>query len=500
MNSPLIIRADGGIRIGTGHVMRCLALAQQWKRRGGRVIFAQVETVLALTTRLHEEGMETVALAAAAGSADDARETIALAKNFAATWIVADGYVFGAAWQKQIKDAGVRLLVVDDYGHAEHYHADIILNQNAGADAALYAHRDPATRLLLGTRYALLRREFLASRSVARVTPERARKILVTLGGSDPDNVTARVVAALAPLADIEAVVVAGGGNPNLPAIRQAVEAAGPAIHLAVNVNNMPELMAWADVAVSAAGSTCWELAFMGLPAALIVLAENQTKIAAKLANDGIAIDLGWHTKLSVEKIMEVLRAFLLDEARRRDMSDRGRQLVDQIGASRIATYLQAATVAIRRATPEDGPLLCTWVNDAQTRVSAFNQETIPWEAHLAWFEGRLRDANCIIYIASNRAGTPLGQARFEWDASGVARVDVSVAQNYRKAGIGSALLRQAVDRLFASKLVDSVCALVKPENQASISAFRNADFQESGLVLFREKSVVQFTMTDTYE
>lgn len=365
MNSTLIIRADASVRIGIGHVMRCLALAQQWRHRGGRVIFAQAETVPALTARLQEEGIETSALAGSAGTADDAQETIALAQICGARCVVADGYAFGAAWQKQIKDAGLRLLVIDDYGHAEHYHADLVLNQNAGVDAALYARRDPKTRLLLGTRYALLRREFLASRPGAHVTPERAQKILVTLGGSDPDNVTARVVAALAPLADIEAVVVAGGGNPNLAAIRHAVEVAGPAIRLVVNATNMPELMAWADVAISAAGSTSWELAFMGLPSVLIVTAENQEGIPAALANAGVSINLGNHAVTTSADIMAAVRRLLDDAAVCSDMSTRGRQLVDGHGASRVAAALRNQLELTIVSDPD------TWLNPSLGELKA---------------------------------------------------------------------------------------------------------------------------------
>ena len=132
----------------------------------------------------------------------------------------------------------------------------------------MYANREAHTRLLLGTRYVLLRREFWPWRGWRREIPAVARKVLVTLGGGDPDNVTLKVIRALAQveIEGLEAVVVVGPANPHLEELQAAVKDTPHPIRLESNVTNMPELMAWADVAITAGGSTCWETAFMGLP------------------------------------------------------------------------------------------------------------------------------------------------------------------------------------------------------------------------------------------
>lgn len=342
MPNVLFIRADGSSIMGTGHVMRCLALAQSWVRGGGQVVWALAETTPALNDRLQTEGFTCVALAASAGSPDDACATIVHARTAQAAWIVADGYHFGAAWQKQVKAAGFRLLVVDDYGHAERYHADLILNQNASATENLYGDRKTATRLLLGAHFVLLRREFLLAGVAPRVIPAVARKILVTLGGSDPDNVTCLVIGALAQLVAIEVVVVVGGSNPNLAAVKQAVANCGFACRLVVNATNMPELMTWADVAISAAGSTSWELAYMGLPSLLVVVAKNQTGIAEAMARAGVSQNLGSSATLTARRITDALRGLLADHAQRKTQSRKGRELVDGLGVDRVLTSLAA--------------------------------------------------------------------------------------------------------------------------------------------------------------
>ena len=120
--------------MGTGHVMRCLALAQGWQKAGGAAVFAQAESTPALENRLRREGFEFLRMRVQPGSPEDASQTVALALSRRVSWVVADGYAFGADWQKQVKSAGSPLLLLDDYGHAEHYYADWVLNQNCYAN------------------------------------------------------------------------------------------------------------------------------------------------------------------------------------------------------------------------------------------------------------------------------------------------------------------------------------------------------------------------------
>jgi spore coat polysaccharide biosynthesis predicted glycosyltransferase SpsG len=194
----------------------------------------------------------------------------------------------------------VKLLFLDDNGHAGHYAADVVLNQNPHAHEALYADREAYTRLLLGPDYALLRREFRACHNGKRAIPNQGRKVLVTLGGADPDNVTLRVVTGLQNLKieGLEALVVVGGGNPHFKSLVGAV-AGDHQIRLLRDATNMPELMAWADVAIAGAGATCWEMCLLGLPALLISLAPNQLSIAQWLDRKGVSSDIGSTQQLS---------------------------------------------------------------------------------------------------------------------------------------------------------------------------------------------------------
>jgi UDP-2,4-diacetamido-2,4,6-trideoxy-beta-L-altropyranose hydrolase len=472
-----VFRADASAKIGTGHVMRCLALSQQWQHNGGRIVFAHAEITPTLAHQLSANGAEVVTLSAAPGSPEDADQTAAHARQCGANWIVADGYVFGTIWQKQIKDAGFRLLVIDDYGHAEHYHADIILNQNASAQEQLYTRRDSTTRLLLGTRYTLLRREFFAWRDWRREISDRATKILVTVGGSDPDNVTGTVIEALAQLSGIETVVVVGGSNPNLEILQKLIGPQNPSVRLAVNAANMPELMAWADVAISAAGSTAWELAYMGLPSVLIVTADNQANAAAALHREGICLNLVSDHTLTARGITDVVRSLLADSKLRQHMSQKARQLVDGEGAARVITRLLAAQIHLRPVAENDRALLWEWANDPEVRALSFHSEKIPWETHIRWFQERLHDTDDVFFLGSYAGGEPLGQVRFDRDTAGRIRVHASVDRRQRAAGLGAALILRAVDELFATTPITAVHAFIKAENHPSIRAFQKAGF-----------------------
>jgi UDP-2,4-diacetamido-2,4,6-trideoxy-beta-L-altropyranose hydrolase len=323
--------------------MRCLALAQAWQDAGGRVVFLMAMETPALEARLRSEGMEVIHLPVQPGSTDDAIRTADFAHQVGADWVVVDGYHFGADYQRIIKDSGLRLLFIDDNGHAGHYSADLVLNQNIHAHEGLYPNREPYTRLLLGTRYVLLRREFLKWRGWKREIPEVARKVLVTMGGSDPDNVTLKVVQALqqVDMDGLEATVVVGGSNPHYEELQSAVQDSRFPIRLESNVVDMPELMAWADVAVSAGGSTSWELAFMGVPTLVLILASNQRPIAECLDAVGVAINLGWYADVSPKEMAQVVMQLLKAPRTRAEMSQRGRRLVDGVGSDRVLQALQ---------------------------------------------------------------------------------------------------------------------------------------------------------------
>ena len=341
-SKPLLIRADANARMGTGHLMRCLALAQGWQARGGQATFITACESDGLRRRLSDEGFQVITLERSYPEPAYWEITSQVLAADSDAWVVLDGYHFDSAYQLGVKHAGHPLLVIDDMAHLDHYYADIVLNQNINAEQLQYSC-EPYTRLLLGTRYVLLRSEFLAWRGWKREIPDVARKVLVTLGGGDPDNQTLKVIQALQQVDadELEAVVVIGASNPHFQELESATRASQFEGRLVRDVTDMPNLMAWADLAVSAGGSTCWELAFMGLPPVVLVLAENQKGIAAGLGKGGVVLNLGWYTEISIAQVANTLVGLLEDRGLRRQMSQRGRELVDGLGTERVVESLR---------------------------------------------------------------------------------------------------------------------------------------------------------------
>ncbi|MBW1697336.1 MAG: UDP-2,4-diacetamido-2,4,6-trideoxy-beta-L-altropyranose hydrolase [Deltaproteobacteria bacterium] len=338
----LIIRADASTRIGTGHLMRCLALGQAWKDAGAEVIFITSCDNESLLQRLRNEQFQIVMVKYPYPDPADWEITLRILSKHPDAWVVLDGYHFNSEYQRKVKEIGHnKLLVIDDMAHLDHYYADIVLNLNLHGEELSYS-REAYTRLLLGTRYVLIRREFLKWREWKREIPEVARKVLVTMGGGDPDNVTLKVIRAMnrLKLRDLEVKVAIGPSNPHMASFKEAVNHSPFTIHLLPDVKNMPKLMAWADLAVSAAGSTCWELTFMGLPAVVLELAENQQGIAVGLDKAGVALCLGWHTEVSIAQIENRLSRLLEDRILRLQMSQQGQILVDGMGTDRVVESL----------------------------------------------------------------------------------------------------------------------------------------------------------------
>ncbi|MCS3661168.1 UDP-2,4-diacetamido-2,4,6-trideoxy-beta-L-altropyranose hydrolase [Salinibacter ruber] len=337
LDEPLLIRADGSPEIGTGHVMRCLALAQAWQAEGGSVYFVG-EITEGLESRLREEGITARALESSPGEKNDALETARKAQVVGASWVVVDGYHFDGSYQRRLRGEGMRMLLLDDYGHADHYDADLVLNQNIDAETALYDDRSEDTELLLGPRFALLRKEFWPWCEPRRTPRSEAHRVLVTLGGADPDNCTEKAVRALGQLEKegLRCTVVVGESNPRESSICAAAERAEIPINLRSNVSDMAALMAEHDIAVSAGGSTCWELAFTGIPNVILVLADNQRGIAEGLDEAGTALNLGWHEKVEKKEITEQIEKLLRNDEKRLRVARKAQELVDGQGTERV--------------------------------------------------------------------------------------------------------------------------------------------------------------------
>ncbi|MBI2524610.1 MAG: UDP-2,4-diacetamido-2,4,6-trideoxy-beta-L-altropyranose hydrolase [Candidatus Rokubacteria bacterium] len=356
----IAFRVDADSRIGVGHLMRSLALAEACVERGSCATIITACRSATLLERIRARGADVVSLTEADLRDGGLARTAESVRGGRHGWVVLDGYDFGPAYQRGLRrSTPARLLVIDDYAHHPSYDADVLLNQNVFAEQLEYRCA-PDTVRLLGPRHALLRREFRADPPPARDVASVGRRILVTLGGADPEQVTLTVVRALdlVDLPNLEATILMGPVSRHVETVRLAAEASRRAgrrgFTVLHDVVDPRPLMATADVAITAGGSTCWELAYLGVPIAAVTVAENQRRIAAGLERLGVAVDLGWFRALEVGTIATQLGALLRNGPRRAEMSARGRAVVDGRGTDRVLAALGAgppARVAQRRGS-----------------------------------------------------------------------------------------------------------------------------------------------------
>jgi UDP-2,4-diacetamido-2,4,6-trideoxy-beta-L-altropyranose hydrolase len=323
--------------------MRCLALAQAWQDAGGTATFLMAESTPSIRARLAAENCGIIPVSVVPGSEEDAYLTNQCASRIEAEWAVVDGYAFGAKYQEQIRNRLRKLLCIDDAGKCDRYVADIVLNQNVTASEDIYCHCLPGAQFLLGSSFCLLRREFIPSRKWQREIIPQGRNVFVTLGGSTPAEAGVRVIQSLgrARAEGLHAVFILGGSSPDVAALESCAAKFPQEILIRRDVSNMAELMAQADVAISAAGSTCWELCLLGLPSILLDVADNQIPVAIELNRRGCALYAGSGNTVSPDDLVNTLENLLASQDKRRSISLRCRQLVDGLGAGRVVSAMR---------------------------------------------------------------------------------------------------------------------------------------------------------------
>lgn len=303
-----IFRVDASLHIGTGHVMRCLTLANALKLQGWECEFICRAHSGNLIGYVQERGFLVRALPVGGDhSTDDwlgvtwqtdAEQSSAVMGETPADWLIVDHYVIDRRWENAMQRHCKNLMVIDDLADRKH-ECDLLLDQNLGRAAADYAGLvNSSCDLLIGPKFALLRPEFAALRdqSLLRRAKPALKTILITMGGVDKDNATGDILEALKDAilpGDLNIVVVMGPTAPWLKAVKEQAKTMPWPTEILVNVKNMAQLMAQSDLAIGAAGSTSWERCCLGLPSLMLVLADNQYGIAQALRHVNAAYLIG---------------------------------------------------------------------------------------------------------------------------------------------------------------------------------------------------------------
>lgn len=354
----VLIRADASTTIGAGHVIRCLALAQNLRTRGAAVRFICRPLGGNLIWLLRSKGFPVHELQIEAPKPEaqlsmdvhqcevsDARGTLrSLHATEFCDWLVVDHYSLNHRWEAMLRPICKRLFVIDDLALKAH-DCDLLLNQNPLPDLpARYAGRVPPNcQVLFGPEYALLDPTFAQLRQVAKRKFDVPKTLLVSMGGADKNGATMFVLNAIqeARASHLHVEVVVGSANPDKTTIKQFCVLHGNATYHE-QTDQMPKLIAQADVAIGAGGISQWERCCLGLPSIVIAIADIQEETMRSLAEKEACIYLGPANALDIGHLARKVDDLLANEAQRRTMSESGLALVDGHGAERVVRAIHA--------------------------------------------------------------------------------------------------------------------------------------------------------------
>jgi UDP-2,4-diacetamido-2,4,6-trideoxy-beta-L-altropyranose hydrolase len=322
--------------------MRCLTLARALTARGATCAFAATPSTQAILQAFGAPDIEVLPLP---GEPDEAAAAAAdWAASWGADWVLLDHYFLSPEQEARLR-AGRRLAVLDDLADRPRA-ADLLMDSAYGRTSEAYRPLlPPGAVILTGPAYAPVRPEFAARRAAAlarRREGGHLRHVLIALGLTDIDGITARVVGALRPmLGDLILDVVVGSGTGSLPGLCAAAKT-DPHLRLHVDSHAMAELMATADIAVGAGGSSTWERAALGLPTATVILAGNQRPMAQAMKADGLTLTADVADVDFEDDLIAALHRLIADAALRRSMSEAAAAACDGLGAERVADAILA--------------------------------------------------------------------------------------------------------------------------------------------------------------
>lgn len=461
--------------------MRCMALADGLASAGWSCIFASRKEHLSYSESIINGRYDIISLDV------EIKDEPACIHNQIGDveFLVVDHYERGIEFEIQCKSFANAIIVIDDAPDRDH-NCDILIDQTYRRNETDYQSRVRKDCFLLtGTDYALLRPEFRKARILSSRGPKTSTKLellLISCGFTDPDNLTGTALDILFSTdLEFKIDVVLGAGAPHLENVREKCLLMGEKVKLHISPPNMAELMIKADLAISTAGSSSWERCCIGLPALMMIAADNQRNIASELSRIGAAslIDLD-----DAEFFATQLKAFVEDPVALQEMSEKSKALCDGLGVARVVVELSppcsksGEPIRLRRAIKSDGDQMLLWQQSPDVRKYFHNPRVPNREQHFKWLQEVLDDPTRSVLIIHS-GNKQVGVLRLDdvYDLKlkkHVSMVSIIVSSEYNNHGIGAAVLR-CLRATFPDVIL---CAEVREGNVASYSLFRSAGYR----------------------
>lgn len=492
----VIFRTDASSTIGSGHVMRCLTLAQRLKELKQDTAFVCRDLTETLAKRIVDEGHRLILMAKSnsinvrmkehvthaswlsCSWEDDAAEFKSIATQENAKWLVVDHYGLDGRWESAVSTEGRKLAVIDDLADRLHS-CDLLVDQNFRTNpheryGELVSYN---CQMLLGPRYALLRPEFMSPANASiRKFKSQPVTILIAFGGVDLDNYTERAVEELARIHDSNdhVDVVVSSDYPSIESLVQRCESLGWKLH--VDTSDMARLMRKADIAIGAGGGMLWERAATGLPAIVAAVSDNQEEQVTEAVQRGLILKCDREMFCS-GRLGEIIATLKQDTQLRQRMSESCQGVIDGRGALRVARRLTESEISFRPATESDRDDLYLWRNSPQIRLFSRDPEEISFSDHNQWLVSVLKDPSKRLLIAEDDQG-PLGVVRFDLFGRN-SEISVYLVPDRIGFGFGAGLLVAAGSWARSCiPEVKEISAEVAPANQASMELFKTCGYR----------------------
>ncbi|WP_157760461.1 UDP-2,4-diacetamido-2,4,6-trideoxy-beta-L-altropyranose hydrolase [Thiomicrorhabdus arctica] len=508
----VVIRADASLQIGTGHVMRCLTLADGLKKQGAKVHFICRAHPGNLIEMIESKGYAVVILDASQATrpghfkpeanlfhADwlggsqkqDALECQPFLQGIRPDWLIVDHYAIDQVWQVALTGLYTKLMVIDDLADRQHQ-CDLLLDQTYGRQGKDYRNLVPEyCQMRLGSQYALLRPEFIKWReySLNRRRQPQLKNVLITMGGVDSGNVTGQVLHELAECKlpkSLEITVVMGETAPHISAVKAQAAAMPYNTQVKVDINNIAEIMANADLAIGAAGATTWERCCLGVPTIQKVVALNQQFSSETLDRSGIV--RAWDKNLRLQDLIDTLDFY--------GLSRRSSDVCDGKGASKVVGEMMNK-VNFRKMNDSDLDTVREWREREEVKKFMYTRHAITKDEHQCWWES-IRDRCDILQMIVELDSIPIGVVSFsQIDLINSNAVWAFYLGPNSPRGIGSLIEFYAIKYAFEVLNLHKLKCEVLGINQSVIKLHKKFGFIEEGI--FREEHLYDNVFIDVY-
>ncbi len=481
IQAKLYLRADGNSKMGLGHVIRTLSLAEMVKEYFDcHFLIRDPLPELKAAIQNHCDGLIRLK-----NSENYHEEAKVLTRDvlLPGDIIVLDGYEFDTTYQQILRDRDCRIICIDDIMKSR-FVADVVINHAGGIQPEQYTC-ESYTELFLGPLYALIRKPFRDAALNRKDHLTINQEILICMGGSDPNNDLLEVLDKCGRHFENATLhIVLGAGYTYNDQLSEYLETFHLPFQLYSDLSaiELCKLMKKCSLAITPPSTISYEYMSIGGLLFIKQTADNQQFVYHHLTTNKLAFclndDLSNHTNF--EKLLDqcqINQSLIFDGKQDR----------------RITRIVQFYTLSTRRATSRDCHLYFQWVNDDETRKQSFHSDVISLTEHEEWFQSKLASATSVLYVIE-RMSEPIGQVRFDIDDA-TANISYSLDRKFRSKGLGQLLLKRGINS-FRNEYpeITDITGFVKANNIASRKAFQNLNFHEDETTTY--ENTFKYTMS----